>query len=995
MSFPTRPSSSVPVAPAPVSPPFVARPLATPGGSTHDGRAGPGPLMETPPVRATGAAAAPGGPGPTPLEWLEARCPETGERYYYHPLTRETAWERPAAVTGATMPGRGATPRASRKGPGGAEAAVEVDVERKAEADAGTAAAATSKATAEESLEVRGPEPDAIAAWVLTVDRKSGSEYFVNVTTGETSWVPPSPAQVLVPKLPMGEPPGRVQAQRTSPEPSRTSQPPGKTAELGQLEGSHLSFDTPSGDPNNHPSSLPVRPALIRGVGCSSLPTSPTHVTIALSEGDISSVDRVSSPPSPPISVSSSAAADEVPKLSKKLSKLPPPVPKLVVSLPEGPSDFAENEGASNNPSERRPETNLAAHPPQQPQQEPAMRATSQINNPQNPFLHIPDWGGAEGLPQNVSGGVESGTPGTTGGGEGRGGRVGAQRRCGGVMKSRTGGLRLVQVVGATREMVERSMTAGDQERAAQFKRAADPRGGGVGEGRLDFEAYAEAHFTPRSAGCCGGAVPVSSLVRFSQSPLPGKGGLTTAAERAGVGTAAAELFRAIQGYMGDAKRPGQTSDVTLARGIVSLVLQVRDGPEWAAVGGPQGGRLREETRYRAAAQALQDECYCQLVKQTTGHPSPRRELRGWRLLYLVSVVFVPSDELAPYVLAHVAAPGVEARWVQEGETMTNLGAVGVTTDVANAQREIATVARLVRIRLLAALLQGARGVPPTTAEVTVAENVGKPKESVVPVFCATLEEMAYVEAKRRPRQSWEGSGGLRGNDEEAGEGAPVTPMGTGAASAPLPRVLCSLVTRLEHPRALHAEGMFRVAADPEELTALIKELCAPDNDFDLALSRAQPHTVADLLKTWLRELALPVIPARLYWGCLHSEITPEGLTAALAALPPLNRKVLAVVVRTAVAFARANGHQEAQGDGSGGNVDGERVKWVTGEGGESKMSPMGLGVALAPCLMRPPGPFDNEAAHETGGNNRVIHAVHQQAEFVGRMIQMSLGEHG
>ena len=43
------------------------------------------------------------------------------------------------------------------------------------------------------------------------------------------------------------------------------------------------------------------------------------------------------------------------------------------------------------------------------------------------------------------------------------------------------------------------------------------------------------------------------------------------------------------------------------------------------------------------------------------------------------------------------------------------------------------------------------------------------------------------------------------------------------------------------------------------ELSELVKHFCAPSCDFDLALSRARPHAIADLLKTWLRELALPV----------------------------------------------------------------------------------------------------------------------------------------
>jgi uncharacterized membrane protein YgcG len=204
-------------------------------------------------------------------------------------------------------------------------------------------------------------------------------------------------------------------------------------------------------------------------------------------------------------------------------------------------------------------------------------------------------------------------------------------------------GVKLNQSAAATRAMVEASMTPRERERAAQFKRAADPYAAGSGE-FFEFESYAATHFAPRSAGCCRGAVPAWKLARFSRKPLPG-GALTTAAERAGAGTEAAALFSAVQAYMGDARKPARTSDAALAKSVVALALRVlptagaRGGGGGGAAtvtkgggGGGGGGGGSTGEGGAPASRAMRDECYCQLVKQTTAHLAPRVELRGGAL---------------------------------------------------------------------------------------------------------------------------------------------------------------------------------------------------------------------------------------------------------------------------------------------------------------------------------------------------------------------------
>jgi len=50
----------------------------------------------------------------------------------------------------------------------------------------------------------------------------------------------------------------------------------------------------------------------------------------------------------------------------------------------------------------------------------------------------------------------------------------------------------------------------------------------------------------------------------------------------------------------------------------------------------------------------LQDELYCQLMKQTTENNNQESKFHGWELFLLAVSVFLPSEKLTPYVMAHL-----------------------------------------------------------------------------------------------------------------------------------------------------------------------------------------------------------------------------------------------------------------------------------------------------------------------------------------------------
>ena len=558
----------------------------------------------------------------------------------------------------------------------------------------------------------------------------------------------------------------------------------------------------------------------------------------------------------------------------------------------------------------------------------------------------------------------------------------------------------------------------------------------------LSFEAYAETHFstdamTARAStaarrsgsrgGCCGGggktpsaseddgdsdadeegaaptsssaaptsssaaptsssAAPTSSsaaprststfaaLARHSKRPI--RAALTKAAAAAGESEDAVRMFRAIRTYMGDDADAGGSSKKRRRRKPAAKRANARGSGDDAVLG---------EVVWRpdAAGASMRDEFYCQLLKQLVAHPDPRRELRGWRLMYLVAPTFAPSPELGACVDAVAAEKS--ATWTEE-RAMAAFGERRVQTSAERANAEaragISRVATLVRARLAAALEQGPRGEPPGWADADAAEAAGgrgDPSDAGFdalehPARGLALEEIAHLERLAERRDFYYARGRARerrsrnpllsddapGNaaDEARAPPADLSPHVLAPADdAPEPRAFAALAARLE--RALvekggsgSRSGLFSrasVAARGEAGAEERSRLRAGKRPE--AANATDPRDAAAALLRWLRGLALPVIPARAYLACVTADASDASSRAFAALVPPLHRRVLTTATRVAARAARADA--------------------ANGAGLEDAVSD--VAAAFAPCLMRPPAAYEGGAGADEEGERAFV----------------------
>lgn len=108
-----------------------------------------------------------------------------------------------------------------------------------------------------------------------------------------------------------------------------------------------------------------------------------------------------------------------------------------------------------------------------------------------------------------------------------------------------------------------------------------------------------------------------------------------------------------------------------------------------------------------------------------------------------------------------------------------------------------------------------------------------------------------------------------------------------------LPKVLVLLAEEVEKLGGHSTEGIFRMSGNATELTTMRLQIENGDYHFQCK----DPHVPASLLKLWLRELTVSLVPAELYQSAVEGAADPARSCALVAQLDPLHQSVIKYLV--------------------------------------------------------------------------------------------------
>eukprot|EP01132_Coremiostelium_polycephalum_P005976 gene5976-7445_t len=110
-----------------------------------------------------------------------------------------------------------------------------------------------------------------------------------------------------------------------------------------------------------------------------------------------------------------------------------------------------------------------------------------------------------------------------------------------------------------------------------------------------------------------------------------------------------------------------------------------------------------------------------------------------------------------------------------------------------------------------------------------------------------------------------------------------------------VPYILVLLVNLIKNQDGMKTEGIFRVPGNNNDISLLKKQI--NEGDYNLPPEMTSIHTLASLLKLWLREMPSPLITDRLYDSAIQCEKTSD-LLITFKQLPPHNQKIVTYIVQ-------------------------------------------------------------------------------------------------
>ncbi|KAI8814450.1 Rho GTPase activation protein [Cladochytrium replicatum] len=238
----------------------------------------------------------------------------------------------------------------------------------------------------------------------------------------------------------------------------------------------------------------------------------------------------------------------------------------------------------------------------------------------------------------------------------------------------------------------------------------------------------------------------------------------------------------------------------------------------------------------------LRDEIYVQLCKQLSHNPQPESIFRGWQFMCVITIAFPPSKNFEEYLKSFV---------------QQHFGVRENRVDI---------LSKHAHKKLLRICKVGPRGKTISLQEIERAQEA----PFLASVFGETLDDIMKTQTAEFPELK-------------------------------LPRILPFLAEAILTLNGCKTEGVFRVPGDVDAVTDLKCRI--EKNEYSMA-GIVDPNVPGSLLKSWLRDLADPLIPPEHYQPCIDvgaNEMAPEAPRNAariVEQLPEVNRRVVQYMIR-------------------------------------------------------------------------------------------------
>ncbi|XP_065105949.2 rho GTPase-activating protein 39 isoform X2 [Paramisgurnus dabryanus] len=364
-----------------------------------------------------------------------------------------------------------------------------------------------------------------------------------------------------------------------------------------------------------------------------------------------------------------------------------------------------------------------------------------------------------------------------------------------------------------------------------------------------NMEDWASKNLNQHTQGLFRRRVSIANMLSWNRSSI--KKPMLITSDRV-VKKEACELFKLVQGYMGD--RPARLDKRHVALQVVTKC--------W----GMQG---------------LRDELYVQLVRQTTDNSGLRSLEAGWELMAISLAFFSPSPKFRRYLEGYIQ------RHLEPSNDKKILQHIMEQQDIKNKKNSksrkkrkqnneeeeekglpISTYAKYCYRKLQkVAITGGKKGLrKPTLEEIDHGRNA-----IVTPsMFGSALEEIMERQSGRFPDRK-------------------------------LPWVQVQLSQCVLALGGAQTEGIFRVPGDIDEVNALKLQV----DQWKIPENLSDPNVPASLLKLWYRELEEPVIPQSFYTQCISHYEDPDAAIGVVQSLPEPNRLVLCYFINFLQIFAQ------------------------------------------------------------------------------------------